>query len=158
MSRFDLNKQEWVQTDCGIKCTTDELFERLMKTECRIVVLDGYSGCGKTMLLRRIRDALAGKVHIFSDERFVDILIKGINGDSSLKKRLMELLLGQGNIICIEDVDLYGGKIATQEEVAYCAKIGAQGNLVILTGNDMYKRVPHLLKILGGEVWHTDRK
>lgn len=138
------------------KYSDDELMKYLMMAEKKIIVLDGYSGCGKTMLLRRMKKELPEKVQIFSDEKLIDIMMKDSIHHPAEGSEMGRLLTGRNKIICIEDVDLYRGKTATQIEVGVLVRQLAQENLVVLTGNYMHRRVPDLMKMTEGETWHAE--
>ena len=54
----------------------ERVLEYLQKQDSGIVLLHGCSGCGKTMLLKRLQETTSRPVYIFSYESVVDEILR----------------------------------------------------------------------------------
>lgn len=108
-----------------------------------IVLLDGYSGCGKTALLKKLRDTASRPVYLFSYENIVDKILQATQADTSCTHYLATIS-EECCIVGIEDVDYLRGREATQEYLAEMIQIAAKKHLVFLTGNNVLSKVPIL--------------
>ena len=112
----------------------------LLQKENGIVLLNGYSGCGKTQILKGLKQLATRPVYLFSYRDVVDEIIKT---RENCYRFLLELDV-EGCVIGVEDVDYLDGKSATQKHLADMIRIAADKHLIILTGNDVQIRTPFL--------------
>jgi energy-coupling factor transporter ATP-binding protein EcfA2 len=135
-----------------MKKTTDKLTEQLYCQTNGIVLLDGYSGCGKTTLLRNLKQASYRPVYLLSYRDVVDVMLCAAQRNKTCERHLLEL--SRGNcIIGIEDVDYLRGKETTQEWLAEMVQAAAGKHLVILTGNDVQRKTPALTALRGMDIF-----
>ncbi len=132
----------------------DALLQYLVKQDKRIILLDGYSGCGKTTMLKRLMPAAACPVFLFSYRDIVDEILRT---ECSCDKYLYDLH-GKTSIICIEDVDYLSGKDATQAYLAQMILIAARKHTVILTGNRAQQKLPVLCEQCNLEILTASQK
>lgn len=132
-----------------IDFSTEALQRHILRQESGIVLLDGYSGCGKTWLLKGIKQLSARPVYLFSYRDVVDEIIRMIR---MIRMRencdhfLLEVAV-ESSVIGVEDVDYLYGKSAAQKLLADMIRIAADKHFVILTGNDVQVRTPLLYEI-----------
>lgn len=150
------NFEKWNLVGRSIELSDDELFDRLAGAERKIVVLDGYSGCGKSRMIRRLKALGDREVFVFSEEKMAEIMVQEIIQKRRNDQQLLALSEKEA-IVCIEDIDFAYRKSATLEEIRMRSKQAARRHLVIITGNDMCEKMEQFLRELGGEVWKKYR-
>ena len=123
----------------------ERVLEYLQKQDSGIVLLNGGSGCGKTMLLKRLKETTSRPVYIFSYESVVDEILRAARAKETCERYLLDI--SENNcIIGIEDVDYLRGKEATQACLAEMVCNAAEKHLVIMTGNDAWSKTPILCR------------
>lgn len=123
----------------------ESVLEYLLKKDREIVLLDGRSGCGKTMLLKRLREMSSRPVYIFSCENVVDEILRAARAKETCERYLLDI--SENNcVIGIEDVDYLWGKEATQACLAEMVCNAAEKHLVIMTGNDVWSKASVLCR------------
>ena len=123
----------------------ERVLEYLLKQDRGIVLLNGCSGCGKTMLLKRLKETTSRPVYIFSYESVVDEILRAARAKETCEQYLLDI--SENNcIIGIEDVDYLRGKEATQAYLAEMVCNAAEKHLVIMTGNDVWSKTPILCR------------
>lgn len=123
--------------------TKDELTEIISAAENGVIFLEGPSACGKTHLLRELRDTTGKNVRILSYEDIVSKMTEQIHEEAYTINKFADEL--QCDILCIEDVDFLCGKSLTQKELALLALRLSEHSLVIFTGIKLQMRVPYIL-------------
>lgn len=127
---------------------SERVIEHLLKQDRGIVLLDGYSGCGKTTCIRKLKVTTSRSVFLFSYRDVVDEMLRT---ECACDQYLLDICK-ENCIICIEDVDYLSGKESTQEYLAKMIQIAAQKHLVILTGNDTQARTPVLCQMCDPDI------
>ena len=106
----------------------DEVLQYFLGQKFGAVLLDGCSGCGKTMLLKRLNE-----------------ILRAARAKETCERYLLDI--SENNcIIGIEDVDYLRGKEATQACLAEMVCNAAEKHLVIMTGNDAWSKTPILCR------------
>ena len=118
-----------------------------------IAVLDGYSGCGKTTLLHRIREESDHGVLIVSYRVMLDRMLKHIWKDACTDVEDLWGDLPWDAIVCVEDVDLLKRKTETQQLFIRVLSHTAQTRPVIVTGNNMEQHTPAFMTQLPARIW-----
>ncbi len=124
---------------------------RLINQRKGVILLDGYSGCGKTFLLKQLKLKSARPVYLFSYENVVDEIIRAAKNDEDSESYLLKLC-EENCIIGIEDVDYLRGKEATQACLVAMVQTAAKKHLVILTGNNVQTRTPALASLCNEDI------
>lgn len=138
-------KQNWNKGSSGGEMNPEEVLQYLLQKKSGIVLLDGYSGCGKTMLLKKLRKASSRPVYLFSYENVVDEILRAARAKETCKRYLLDI--SKNNcVIGIEDVDYLRGKEATQACLAEMVCNAAEKHLIIMTGNDVWSKAPILCR------------
>ena len=122
---------------------SERVLEYLLKQDRGIVLLDGYSGCGKTTCLRKLKATSSRSVFLFS---YRDVVGEMLRTECTCDEYLLDICK-ENCVICIEDVDYLFGKEATQEYLTKMIQIAAQKHLIILTGNDTQPRISVLCQV-----------
>ena len=136
-------KEIWISSDHNETFHTEELQQHLLLQRCGCVLLDGYSGCGKTQLLRSLKHLSHRPVHLFSYQDIVEVIVKTRVHCTPF---LLELDV-ENCIICIEDIDFLRGKDATQEYLSQMINLAARQHLILITGNGVLEKLPKLCKL-----------
>lgn len=124
---------------------SERVLEYLQKQDNGIVLLNGCSGCGKTMLLKRLKETTSRPVYLFSYESVVDEILRAARAKETCERYLLDI--SENNcIIGIEDVDYLRGKEATQACLAEMVCNAAEKHLIIMTGNDVWSKTPILCR------------
>ena len=111
-----------------------------------IILIEGPSACGKTYLLRKLRDTSSRDIRVVSYETVVDTM-----KENMLHHRYDPNMLAENfssEVLCIEDVDFLQGKDQTLTELAFLANRLSENNLVIFTGIKLRQRIPMLFNFL----------
>lgn len=123
----------------------ERVLEYLLKQDRGIVLLDGHSGCGKTTILKNLREVSSRPVYIFSYESVVDEILRAARAKETCERYLLDI--SENNcVIGIEDVDYLRGKEATQVCLAEMVCNAAEKHLVVMTGNDVWSKTPILCR------------
>lgn len=123
-----------------------ELREIIENKKSGIILIEGPSACGKTYLLRKLRDTSPREVRLVSYETIADTMTANMLGHSYDPKALADSFSSE--VLCIEDVDFLRDKEHTQMEFAFLANSLSENNLVILTGINLRARLPFLFNFL----------
>ena len=138
----------WIRKQDAQTMNPDDLLQYLMKQNSKIILLDGYSGCGKTTILKQLMPAASCPVLMFSYRDIVDEMLRTeCNCDQYLHD-----MHSKPSIICIEDVDYLSGKDATQGYLAQMILFAARKHTVILTGSSVQQKLPVLCELCGLEI------
>jgi len=133
---------------------SNELLQYLITQNRNILLLDGYSGCGKTTMLKRLMPAATCPVFLFSYRDIVDEMLRTeCNCDQYLHN-----MHSKPSIICVEDVDYLSGKAATQGYLAQMILLAARKHTVILTGNSVHQKLPVLCELCSLEILTAAQK
>lgn len=123
----------------------DEVLQYFLGQKFGAVLLDGCSGCGKTMLLKRLKETTSRPVYIFSYENVVDEILRAARAKETCEQYLLDI--SENNcVIGIEDVDYLRGKEATQACLAEMVCNAAEKHLVIMSGIDVLSKTPILCR------------
>ena len=129
--------------------TEDGLLEVLKDApKGSISILDGPSGCGKTRLLKQLEASELRSVEKYSVETVKELIMERICSSSHRQRNLTG-----DDIIAIEDIDFLSASKSLQIEAAILVERASAEHAVIITGIQLNKRVPFLMKILK---WHCD--
>jgi len=126
--------------------TKQELRDIIENSQSGIILIEGPSACGKTYLLRKLRDTSPREVRVVSYETVVDTMTANMSQHRYDPKALAESFSSE--VLCIEDVDFLHGKEQTQTELAFLANRLSENNLVIFTGINLRERIPMLFTFL----------
>ena len=138
-------KQNWNKVSSDDEMNSEEVLQYLLQKKSGIVLLDGHSGCGKTTLLKNLRETSARPVYLFSYENVVDEILRAARAKETCERYLLDI--SENNcIIGIEDVDYLRGKEATQACLAEMVCNAAEKHLVIMTGNDVWSKTSVLCR------------
>lgn len=138
-------KRSWNKASSGDKLSPEELLQYMLQKKGGIVLLDGYSGCGKTTILKKLREASSRPVYIFSYESVVDEILRAARAKETCERYLLDI--SENNcVIGIEDVDYLRGKEATQACLAEMVCNAAEKHLVVMTGIDVWSKTPILCR------------
>ena len=129
----------WRNIASGEELFPEELIHNILQQEHGTVVLDGYSGCGKTSILKKIKETADKPVFLLSYENVIDEILRTGGAIGSCEWYLRDLD-ERASIIAVEDVDFLSGKDATQEFIAEMVRCAASKHLVIITGQNIKKR------------------
>lgn len=144
----------WIRKQDNRTMNPNELLQYLMPQSRNIILLDGYSGCGKTTILKQLMPVAFCPVLMFSYRDIVDEMLRTeCNCDQYLHD-----LHGKTSIICIEDVDYLSGKDATQANLAQMILIAVRKHTVILTGNSAQQKLPVLCEQCNLEILTASQK
>lgn len=123
----------------------DEVLQYFLGQKFGAVLLDGCSGCGKTTLLKKLREISSRPVYLFSYENVVDEILRAAWAKETCERYLLDI--SENNcVIGIEDVDYLRGKEATQVCLAEMVCNAAEKHLVIMTGNNVRSKAPILCR------------
>ena len=111
-----------------------------------IILIEGPSACGKTYLLRKLRDTSSRDIRVVSYETVVDTMTENMLHHRYDPNMLAENFSAE--VLCIEDVDFLQGKDQTLTELAFLANRLSENNLVIFTGIKLRQRIPMLFNFL----------
>lgn len=135
----------WCKTSFNEEMMPDEVLQYFLGQKFGAVLLDGCSGCGKTMLLKRLKETTSRPVYIFSYESVVDEILRAARAKETCERYLLDI--SENNcVIGIEDVDYLRGKEATQACLAEMVCNAAEKHLVIMTGNDVWSKTSVLCR------------
>lgn len=127
-----------------ITVTDEELLKILkMARESSITVLDGPSGCGKTHLLKLLEASGMRSVEKYSVEAVKELIMEKIYSSPHRRRNL-----AGGDIIAIEDIDFLSAAKSLQIEAAILIEKASGEHAVIITGIQLNKRVPVMMKAL----------
>ena len=144
----------WKMLSTKEELSFDKVIGYLLHKENGVVLLDGYSWCGKTTILRKLEEASQRPVCRLSYETVVDKIVHVLRKHENCYEYLCDIA-EDGAIIGIEDVDYLSGKDATQEYVVEMIQLAAKKHLIVLTGNNVCKRVPVLYQMGIQEVFQA---
>ena len=138
-------KQNWNKVSSDDEMNSEEVLQYLLQKKSGLVLLNGCSGCGKTMLLKRLKETTSRPVYIFSYESVVDEILRAARAKETCERYLLDI--SENNcVIGIEDVDYLRGKEATQACLAEMVCNAAEKHLVIMTGNDVWSKTSVLCR------------
>ena len=124
--------------------TEDGLLEVLKDApKGSISILDGPSGCGKTRLIKRMEASEVRFVEIYSVEEIKDLIMAKMRTSPYRQRNLTG-----DDIIAIEDIDFLGTTKSLQIEAAILIERASAEHAVIITGIQLSKRVPVMMKTL----------
>ena len=121
----------------------NEVVQRLLDMERGVAFLSAPSGGGKTAILHKLQKLRPG-CKVISSETFIMGVVEDI-----LKKGTVEPVpQEQDLVLCIEDLDWYKGREATQQALALWFAQLRESGVVIVTGIDLENRLPALFREL----------
>ena len=123
-----------------------ELRDIIENRKSGIILIEGPSACGKTYLLRKLRDTSSREIRVVSYETIVDSMTENMRQHRYDPNSLAENFSSE--VLCIEDVDFLQGKEHTLTELAFLANRLSENNLVIFTGIKLRQRIPMLFNFL----------
>lgn len=108
-----------------------------------ITALDGPSGCGKSTLLRELEASGDRRLEKLTVEEFRELIMERLHFAPHRSR-----ILSGAYIIAIEDIDFLGAAKSLQYEAAFLIERTIQEHPVIITGIQLRKRVPILMRAL----------
>lgn len=108
-----------------------------------ISVLDGPSGCGKTFMLKQLAAPGGRSVEKYSAEAVKELVMERIYSSPHRQRNLTG-----DDIIAIEDIDFLSAAKSLQIEAAILIEKASAEHAVIITGIQLSKRVPVMMKTL----------
>lgn len=124
--------------------TEDGLLEVLKEApKGSISILDGPSGCGKTLLLKQLAASEGRSVEKYSVEAVKELVMERIYSSPHRQRNLTS-----DDIIAIEDIDFLNTAKSLQIEAAILIEKASAEHAVIITGIQLSKRVPVMMKTL----------
>ena len=142
-----MNKKSWFVLSTETKLTGDEVYQHLLETQSRIIVLSGKSGCGKTSIIKKLKDE-SGLIVNSVEYRFLTNYICRRATDEPVNQEEFDEKI-RCDFFCVEDIDFLAGKLTVQECVGELLKEISIRHKVIITGIDVGNRVDALLKAAG---------
>ncbi|MBQ8830785.1 MAG: hypothetical protein IJ017_04245 [Oscillospiraceae bacterium] len=130
----------------ALPVSKQELRDIIENRKSGIILIEGPSACGKTYLLRQLRDTSPRDIRVVSYETVVDSMMANMMQHRYDPKTLAENFSSE--VLCIEDVDFLHGKEQTLTELAFLANRLSENNLVIFTGIKLRERIPMLFNFL----------
>ena len=124
--------------------TDEELLQTLKETiQGSITVLDGPTGCGKTRLLKQLAASEGRSVDKYSVEAIKELVMGRIYSSPHIQRDMTG-----DDIIAIEDIDFLNTAKSLQIEAAILIEKASAEHAVIITGIQLSKRVPVMMKTL----------
>lgn len=143
-----MDKKCWLSLWATKPFTGNELCDYLLETENRIIVISGLSGSGKTSIINKLKKDSGKVVNAVAYTFLTNYICRYMSSEPVTQDEFdMKTLC---HIFCVEDVDFLAGKDSTQEAVGELLREVSKGCKVIITGIELRKTVPELLKALGG--------
>lgn len=124
-------KGQWNEIGTGNTLSYNQFKNMLITSNNQVVVMEGPTGCGKTMMLKEIHEHGERKVVILSAEQIRDHFIHVITkkGYDSFQDTIEGC-----DIICMEDLDWTFKTKALQMETAFLVNKLCENALVVLNG------------------------
>lgn len=142
-----MNKKNWLVLSSETELTDDEVCKYLLETESRIIVFSGKSGCGKTSIIKKLKDE-SGLIVNSVEYRFLTNYICRRATDEPVNQGEFDEKI-RCDFFCVEDIDFLAGKLTVQECVGELLKEISARHKVIITGIDVRNRVGALLEASG---------
>lgn len=138
-------ESRWKEEGCDGVLSFPELLERISDSGSsgQVFLMEGPTGCGKSMMIRRLREQMPDQVVVFSSESIVDYCDRKYipwkpghyAGD----------IPEDYDIVCIEDVDFICGYQTTTVS-KLILDLADAGKTVVLNGINCRERVPEILR------------
>ena len=136
-------KSRWrdVERDCILSFR--EMQERIANGAGGILMIEGPTNSGKSLLLRRLQEKLPGRVAILPSTDLSDSLDKWVTLET-LGTRILQKA-GNCDILCFENVDLIRTDSAQVGAAVLLHRLAAPHRCIVLNGVDCRNRIPRLL-------------
>jgi len=131
----------WFDVENEALCTDEELKNFLRSAGHMVVLLDGPTGCGKTMIMKSLAAEESANVGFMSSQ----ILSLSIIDKILHKWDIAKSEYAAYSTLCIEDVDISLHTPSSQTSAAYTVMRACEKQLVVLTGIKCEERIPVLL-------------
>lgn len=128
---------------CELHLTSAELCDRI-RGNCGVYFLDGKTMSGKTAFVNSLCNGNAS-AHITTGEKLIERLICNTDNFDAVAEELQDY-----GIICVEDIDFFGGRPATEQVLAELFGSLSEHSSVIVTGIEIQKRMKNMFMALGG--------
>ncbi len=138
--------KHWLSLKATKPFTDDGLCDYLLETDSRIIVINGPSGSGKTSVIKKLKSKKT--VNSVPYNYLVEYICRGVLENPVSDEDFEEKT--HGDFFCVEDVDFLCWKSVTQGVTGRLLGDISKECKVIITGIQLKKRVPDLLKNLGG--------
>jgi uridine kinase len=125
----------WKKYRCKNPICDSELIKKITLPKTGIIVIEGPSGCGKTDLIKQAAKLFCNMERV-GDYR----VLVGMDGFSTSTNF---------PIFHLDNADIMGGMVATEQYIGENLKALAQSRRVIVSGIELSKRTPTLLETLG---------
>lgn len=137
--------KHWLSLKVTKPFTDDGLCDYLIETDSRIIVISGPSGSGKTSVIKNLKNKKA--VNSVPYIYLVEYICRGVRENPISDEDFEEKT--HGDFFCVEDIDFLRWKSVTQGVTGNLLRNISKECKVIITGIELRKRVPELLKSLG---------
>ncbi|MDY5219476.1 MAG: ATP-binding protein [Eubacteriales bacterium] len=141
-------ESRWKEDGCDAVLSFPELLERISDSENsgQVILMEGPTGCGKSLMIRRLREQMPDQVVVFSAESIVDYCdwkyIPWKPGHYA-----GEIPEGY-DIVCIEDVDFLRSTNQQTLVSVLIRELISADKTVVLNGIDCTERSPELFQNL----------
>lgn len=136
-------ESRWIEDESNVILTFQELRDRISEISGWIILMEGPTGCGKSLLIRGLREKMPDQIAVFSSESIVEYC--------DWKYITWKPGYYAGNtpedfdIVCIEDVDFLRSTNQQTLVSVLVRELISADKTVILNGIECSKRVPELL-------------
>jgi len=138
-------QSHWKERGTDTVISFSEMQEIIIANRGQVLLIEGPTGCGKSLLLRQLQHRETRKIAIVSSEVIVDYFIHVV---IRKYKDPFEKIANDHDIICIENIDMLRGK-STEIEAAFIIKrLIEKQKTVIINGIKCTQRTPHMLELL----------
>lgn len=139
-------ESRWIEEESDTILSFQELQERISGSSGQAFLMEGPTCCGKSLMIRRLRDQMPDRVVVFSSESIADYCdwkyipwkpgeYAGSTPDGY-------------DVVCIEDVDFLRSAYQQTEVSVLIRELTSAGTTVVLNGIDCSERVPGLFQNL----------
>lgn len=132
----------WKRNEKKEKIFYENLAERILNDRACIIMIDGKSLCGKSLLIKSIPTC---KKRVFSCDNFHRYLISYLENEKTDAEIVDSL---DDKMLCIEDIDFLAGRPFTQWRIAKIFNMLAVRQKIIITGIQIKSRLPDFFENL----------
>lgn len=134
-------ESRWIEDESNVILTFQELRDRISEISGWIILMEGPTGCGKSLLIRGLREKMPDQIAVFSSESIAEYC------DWKYIPWKPNNYVGDApdgyDVVCIEDIDLIRGHHVTSVSKLILDLV-SEGKTVVVNGIDCCNRVPEL--------------
>lgn len=109
----------------------------------QIILMEGPTACGKSLVIRQLKERVPNRVAILTVEdivdRFIDIIMHRDEGKFRTK-------IGNCDIICFENIDMLRTSSTQEEAACLFDELAKLKKVIVLNGIECTKRTPIMLQ------------